>query len=117
MGERVLVCGDRNWDDEAAIERELRKHDIDVVIHGCARGADSQAGRVAYRLGIPVLEFPAQWDEFGRAAGPIRNKKMLVEGKPTLVLAFHEDISSSKGTANMVKISHKAGVRTNVYDH
>ena len=37
----------------------------------------------------------------------IRNRRMLIEGKPDLVLAF----PGGKGTANMVEISRKAGVK------
>jgi hypothetical protein len=48
---------------------------------------------------VPVIEFPANWKVYGRAAGPIRNMKMLLEGKPDLVVAFPGGI----GTADMVK--------------
>jgi hypothetical protein len=37
---------------------------------------------------------------------------MLVEGKPTLVIAFSEDLASSRGTRNMVLQAHKAKVQT-----
>ncbi|MEM9912925.1 MAG: hypothetical protein AAF922_19365 [Pseudomonadota bacterium] len=42
----------------------------------------------------------------GRAAGPIRNKEMLDEGCPDLVVAF----PGGRGTANMVKQAQAAGV-------
>ena len=48
--------------------------------------------------GVVVEEFKADWDKFGRAAGPIRNAQMLREGKPDLVVAF----PGGRGTANMV---------------
>ena len=40
---------------------------------------------------------------------------MLEEGKPDKVLAFHEDIESSKGTKHMVKISQEAGIPVEVF--
>ena len=111
---RVLICGDRNWRRYDIILATLKKlHEqtpIDVVIEGECRGADLLGKRAAYALGIVVSEFPAQWDVHGLAAGPIRNAQMLREGKPTLVLAFHDDLSNSKGTAHMVKIAKAAGV-------
>jgi hypothetical protein len=62
-----------------------------------------QHGRNAARiLGVEVLPFPAQWKKFGRAAGPIRNRQMLVEGKPDLVIAFHDDLKNSDGSKNML---------------
>lgn len=114
---RVVVCGDRDWQDEEAIRQRLGELPSGtVIIHGVARGADQLAGRVAQQLGFEVLEFPADWRVFGKAAGPIRNRKMLEEGKPDLVIAFHPDLPVSKGTRNMVEISNKAGVRTEVHN-
>jgi YspA, cpYpsA-related SLOG family len=118
---RVLVCGDRNWVDPAPIRRELRKlkrasrKEPLVVIEGAARGADNIAGAIALSMGCEVEAYPAKWEEYGRAAGPIRNKEMLVKGKPDLVIAFHPNIEESKGTANMVSQAQKAGIPTEVY--
>jgi hypothetical protein len=106
---RVLVCGDRHWVDRAAIKRELRKFPANtVIIEGEAKGADSLARDVALELGFKVLSFPADWDKYHRAAGPIRNRQMLTEGKPDLVLAFHQDLTRSKGTKNMVTLARRA---------
>lgn len=80
----------------------------DTIIHGAARGADSLADFIGHNLGCRVEPFPAQWEKYHRAAGPIRNTQMLVEGKPDRVLAFHRDIAHSKGTADMVKQALKA---------
>ena len=66
--------------------------------------------RRAIKHGYKYEDYPADWDRFGRAAGPIRNKQMLDEGKPTLVIAVHEDISKSKGTKNMVEQAEKRGI-------
>lgn len=108
--ERVLVCGDRNWFDGNRILTWLELIQPTLVIHGAARGADTLAGVAARELSIPVQVFPALWDKHGRAAGPIRNRQMLREGKPTLVLGFHDRIDESRGTRDMLLISGKAGV-------
>ncbi len=101
---RVLCCGDRNWTSYEIIRRELEKlDDYTTVINGCAKGADSISAYIARQLNYPVIDFPANWNKYGRAAGPIRNKQMLDEGKPDLVLAFHTDIKNSKGTKNMIE--------------
>ena len=71
---RILICGDRNWTDKQKICAVLQKHlPASKVIPGCARGADTLEGEVARELDLSVLEFPALWDQYGRAAGPIRN--------------------------------------------
>jgi len=108
---RVLCCGDRNWTSYEIIRRELEKlDDYTTIIEGCAKGADSISGYIARQLNYPVIDFPANWKKYGRAAGPIRNKQMLDEGKPDLVLAFHTNIKNSKGTKNMINQAKKRGI-------
>jgi hypothetical protein len=70
---------------------------------------------VASQLGFTVLPFPADWNTHGKAAGPIRNRQMLKEGKPDVVLAFHEDLGRSKGTADMVRAAKAAGIAVKVF--
>lgn len=108
---RILVCGDRNWSDYAKIRNVLGEYPSDsVVIHGGCRGADVIAGFVAKELGMTVIVFKAEWNKYGLSAGPIRNKKMLDEGNPNIVIAFHSDIANSKGTKNMISQSRAKGV-------
>ena len=114
---RLLVCGDRNWADLAMIQQRVAELYPQVVIHGCARGADSLAGLAARNLRIPVVEFPAQWQTYGRAAGMIRNQQMLIEGKPDYVLAFHDRLETSRGTADMVQRARAKGIPVSVYKH
>lgn len=63
---------------------------------------------------MPVIHrpFPADWKQYGKAAGPIRNKQMLDEGQPDLVLCFHDDIEKSKGTKNMYELAKARGIKT-----
>ena len=107
---RLLVCGDRNWTNKDLIKlwiQELKPH---IIIHGAAKGADKLAGEIANELGITVSEFPADWNKFGKSAGPIRNLQMLSEGKPDRVLAFHNHINNSKGTKHMLGAAERAGL-------
>lgn len=118
---RLLICGDREWNDYNAILSVLRgyilNNNIEAIIEGEARGADSLARLVAQELKIEVKAFPAKWDEHGKAAGPIRNQQMLDEGKPNIVIAFHDNLTVSKGTLDMVTRAKKAGVRVIHYYH
>ena len=81
-----------------------------IIIEGEYRGADLMSKRIARTLDMTVLPFAADWKSAGPAAGPIRNKRMLDEGKPDLVLAFHSHLMLSKGTKNMVAQAEAAGV-------
>lgn len=107
---RVLVCGGREFDRQDYVERSLDAiHEttpISVVINGGARGADTLGALWASKRGIKVRTYPANWGKHGRSAGPIRNKQMLDEGKPTLVVAFE----GGRGTAHMVGLAKAANV-------
>lgn len=109
---RVLVCGSRHFTDYELLEETLDEHSVSTIIHGAAKGADTMAGTYASKRGIPCTAFRADWGKHGKAAGPIRNTQMLVEGKPELVIAFM--FKDSRGTKNMVEQAEKAGVKVKV---
>ena len=110
---RILFCGSRFWTDREAIGGVLKVLPKgSVIIEGAAPGADTIACEESRRLGFTIEHFPANWKRYGRAAGPIRNSQMLKEGKPDVVLAFHENIEASKGTKDMLKQAQKAGLPT-----
>ena len=107
---RVLVCGGRDLDDQWFVVNELDRLDvqrgpIDVVIHGCATGADTHAEIWASMHKRKVIGMRAEWDRLGKAAGPIRNARMLRQ-HPDLVVAF----PGGRGTADMVAKARAAGV-------
>jgi len=107
---RILVCGDRNFTDYELLCDVLQDYNSDktVIIEGGASGADSLARQWAIERYIDFKEYPADWEKYGKAAGPIRNKQMLDEGKPELVITFLA--KDSKGTKNMIEQATKANV-------
>jgi YspA, cpYpsA-related SLOG family len=113
----VLICGDRNWTDRITMKfvLEQRLAQGDRVIHGAAAGADTMAGEIAKELGCEVEAVPARWNQHGKAAGPIRNREMLMKS-PGLVLAFHYDLKNSRGTKNMIAQAKQAHVPVVVFD-
>jgi hypothetical protein len=111
----ILICGDRAWNNitilRSVIKDLIAQYGTFTLIHGDANGADRLSGHVAkYSFGLEVMVFPALWDTHGKKAGPIRNRQMLSEGKPDLVIAFHNDLEHSKGTKDMLKIAGLAGI-------
>jgi hypothetical protein len=111
---RVLVCGGRDYRDGPHLFATLTglnisRGPISHVIHGCAKGADSLAAQWAANAGadnVVQVPFRADWTNFGRRAGPIRNQRMLDEGKPDVVVAF----PGGSGTADMVRRAKAAGL-------
>jgi YspA, cpYpsA-related SLOG family len=119
---RLLVCGDRHWYDYILVRDEieafrLNVDQIECVIEGGAHGADFCGKMAAIELGIPVEEYPADWEHDGKRGGPIRNARMLAEGQPDFIIAFHDDIENSKGTKNMLNLAKKAGIQFVVVHH
>mgnify|MGYP001067196822 CR=1 FL=1 len=107
----VLICGDRNWTDRKAIEDFINTLPRgSVIVEGDCRGADRIAGAIGEAKGFHVYKFQANWSRYGKAAGPIRNEKMIVYGKPDLVVAFHNDLSKSRGTRDMINRAKRHGI-------
>ena len=108
---RILVCGGRDFDDRAALDRMLdvmhANAPVTAVIHGAARGADSLAGAWARANGIEEIACPADWKTHGRRAGPIRNRAMLTDHKPDVVLVF----PGGRGTADMIRQAQRGWFR------
>lgn len=110
---RALVCGGRNYSDKARAYAELdRLLPLDgslYLIVGSANGADRLAANWFWdrtdKVGI-IDHYPAEWNKHGKAAGPIRNQKMIDSGKPELVIAF----PGGRGTADMIRRAEASGV-------
>lgn len=104
---KVLVCGGRKFANKGLLHQTLlglhNRHQIDMIIHGGATGADEMAGRFARWAGLQEVICPANWDVHGTSAGYKRNEAMSLLC-PDLVVAFPGGV----GTEMMVKISrHK----------
>lgn len=115
---KVLICGDRNWADSDFIRRHILTLPASTtIVTGGARGADELAWRAAKSLNMRCVVYQADWKTYGKAAGPIRNQRMLDCEHPDAVFAFHDDIDSSKGTKHMVTIARKQKIPTYILTH
>jgi len=78
---KVIIFGGRDFDDYQILElncNHLLKNkfpDIEIV-SGAARGVDKLGERYAENYLLDVNLFPADWEQFGKSAGYIRNKVM-----------------------------------------
>lgn len=89
------------------------KHGDDLVVNvGDAEGVDDFVDNVAKNMGITVSVFTAGWDDFGKAAGPIRNREML-ECDSKLLLAF--PAVDSRGTWSAIKIAVSLKIPVHIY--
>lgn len=119
---RILITGSRDWSDEKAIENAIidlsnwypfQWEDV-VIVHGdCPTGADAIAQRFAEEVGLITERHPADWNKFGKFAGPKRNMEMVDLGAD-VVLAFPKGVS--KGTRGCLKYAQEAGLTVKVYE-
>jgi hypothetical protein len=99
----LVICGSRSITDEEkifkVIDSVISEMNIASIITGGAKGIDAIGKEYAERKGIKHQEFPADWETYGKAAGPIRNKEMAIIGNATLAIVD----DSSVGTWNMIE--------------
>lgn len=104
---RVMVCGGRHYADRECVHVALHKYTLvtdELVCGGCS-GADELCAAYALSHGMRVEVHRADWDRYGRAAGPIRNGKMA-RSDIDLCIAF----PGRKATRNAVQECDEAGV-------
>ena len=115
---KLLITGSRDWTEYGVILEAIRNSGCTIVIRGNARGADTLGKTAALALRYEHRAYPAKWDVHGKAAGPIRNQEMLdkehTHDHPIeLCLAF--PLAQSRGTYDMMRRAHKAGIQVIVY--
>lgn len=118
MAIRILVTGHRDLANQKLVDQTLdgvldslllaKDGDNDItLIHGGAKGADTLAANWAAGLSIHCERYNAQWNAYGKAAGPLRNQQMVDSGAD-VVVAFLK--AGSRGTADCLKRAIKAGI-------
>ena len=112
----VAVTGSRDWGGPgqarllaAVLTTYLRDPDNDRLIVGDARGADMHAREVAKHMGFAATVYRAEWAKKGPSAGPARNRRMLDDGKPDVLLAF-KNKPWSTGTDGCIREAMKRGI-------
>lgn len=112
---KILICGSRNFTDTGPIAEVIDKLPTETkVIVGDATGADNIAQYLAHQRGDLIVEiFFADWDKFGKSAGPKRNIEML-EQKPDRVYAF--PIGDSVGTWHTIREAEKRNIPVSIYE-
>lgn len=96
---RVMVCGGRRCTDREFVRGEIDRHTspVDELVCGGCSGADELCAAYALSRGMKVEVHRADWDRYGRAAGPIRNREMA-RSNIDLCIAF----PGRKGTRSAV---------------
>ena len=107
MSRIICISGSRSFNKYRMVitAMENLKRTPLAIVSGCARGADMFGELYAKRHDLPIVRFPADWPQYGKAAGAIRNKQM-VEYADEFVI-FWDGVSP--GTRHMIETVKKSG--------
>ena len=120
MEKRVYcISGSRKGVDEGFVRSHLLMHlgthppdsRAERVVVGDAKGVDQYAITFLEKFGFAHDVFIADWDAYGKAAGPIRNAQMVEQAN--VLLAFWD--GKSRGTRDAIDQAIQHRIETHVY--
>ena len=115
---RVIIAGSRGFTAFAdlcaycdkVLARKAQEGQI-VVLSGHCQGPDLMGEEYARQRGYAVEVHPADWQRYGLAAGPKRNKEMAAAAHALIAIWD----GKSRGTKNMIEEARAAGLPVRVY--
>lgn len=112
---KVIIAGSRNIVDGLEVFHQIHQCDfigeITELVNGeCPTGVDYWAIRWANHRSIPIKYFPANWTEYGRKAGPIRNGEMAKYADALIAIWDRK----SRGTQDMIKQATRNNLRIHI---
>ncbi len=113
---KVIIAGSRYFTDYQKLKKECdqllqNQKNIVIVSGDHYKGADKLGIQYANEKGFNLIKFPAEWNKFGKAAGPIRNKQMV--NYADVLIAFWD--RKSKGTASIIRFAKNKGLLVYIY--
>lgn len=109
-----IIAGSRTATQEQTYEASRLSGwsgEIAETLDGGALGADRWGSEWSRAMRLSIKMFRANWDQHGRAAGPIRNRKMA-EHADALIAVWD---GKSRGTKNMIEEATNRGLKVFVY--
>lgn len=114
---KVIIAGGRHFDDYNLVKErcnyflseKMKSHQV-VILSGHAKGADTLGERYAQERGLSIDAHPADWEKYGKSAGFRRNAQMAEVADA--LIAFWD--GASRGTANMIDLAKRKGLKVAV---
>lgn len=109
---KLAIIGSRNFTDFDKLKSIFKElfgenseffQDITIVSGGCPKGADALAVRLCALYDLPYEEYPADWDTYGKSAGPRRNTTIVQNSD--MVIACWD--GRSNGTRDVINKTNK----------
>lgn len=98
---KVIIAGGRTITDISLVYAAIAESGFEIteVVSGGADGVDKLGEKAAMDSLFPVKVFKADWDRFGRSAGPKRNREMATYADALIAIWD----GKSRGTKNMIE--------------
>ena len=110
MEKRIVVAGCRNYFNYAEAKafidfclKNIKDEYTLIFLSGGAPGADALGERYAREHGYAIERFEADWEQFGKRAGPMRNEQMAQVAD--FVICFWD--GKSRGTKSMIAFAER----------
>jgi hypothetical protein len=111
---RFIIAGSRNIKDYNLVSQILRDHEEDIteIVSGMAKGVDELGLLFGKANHIPVSQYPADWNLYGKKAGILRNIEMAKNADA--LIAIWDGVS--RGTRHMIEEATNRGLKVYVYE-
>ena len=113
---KLLVSGSRylnNYEFFSKAMDTVCTKNTSIIVGDCPTGADAMALKYAKENNYLYTVYNADWKQYGEAAGPIRNRNMIDDGRPTRGIFFRA--KDSKGTADCLNYAKKKIKETEIH--
>lgn len=104
---KIICAGSRKFDDYEVLKTNIDNFILKLdckgdttIISGTAKGADKLGEKYATEKGLTSVLFPANWDKYGKRAGPIRNLQMAEYADAAII--FWDGSKNKSGTWDMI---------------
>lgn len=107
---KVIIAGSRKITNYKIVQFAMSFLNLDCseVVSGGAKGPDLLGEKWAKENNLKIKRFEANWKQYGKNAGYLRNKEMAEYGD--VLIAFWD--RKSKGTQHMMKIAKDKNIPT-----
>jgi hypothetical protein len=120
---KLIIAGGRYYDDYDYLVKAVddylgKRDDVEIVSGGQVTrdetgklyGADYLGECYAKQKGFKIKKFPAEWNKYGKQAGPMRNLQMA--DYADALIAFWD--GKSKGTKNMIDFARAKSLEVKI---
>ena len=110
---KLIIAGSRGFNNYYFLKEQVTiflatlREPFPEIISGGASGADTYGEWYAKERGLKIIRMPANWNKYGRAAGPIRNEEMAKIADACII--FWD--GKSAGSRNMIDMCVKYNLK------